>query len=153
MRYFLPKSKASEQKLRKQFLFDVFHLWFVNNGSIGGFDILESFPFCSNSNILIIYGHNYPVYKFLNDFSDSVHEDKLFIISCSIKDNSQYAQNGKKVYLSPQTNHRVFLMHGEEFGFEFDITDVELNLYNSKEKNVLSKLVSVFDFVTINRKD
>ena len=74
MRYLLQKENVSEQKLRKQFLYDVFHLWFVNNGTIGEFDIFETFPFSNNNNILLVYGHNFRVKSLLKQYYKTINE-------------------------------------------------------------------------------
>ena len=83
MRYLLQKENASEQKLRKQFLYDVFHLWFINNGTIGEFDVFETFPFSNNNNILMVYGHNSQVKSLLKQYSKMINEKDIFIISCA----------------------------------------------------------------------
>ena len=38
----------------------------------------------------------------------------------------------------------------EEFGFEFDISDVELNLFNSNVKNIYDKLKLSFDRIQLS---
>lgn len=148
MRYLLTKKNAHEQELRQQFLFEVFHLWFVNNGELGDFDILQAFPFCSNDDILIIYGHNYSIRRLFEAYSDAIYEKNIFIISCSLDNNCDYRIYGKNVFLAPQTNRRAQLLRGTEFGFDFDITQAELSLYNCREKNVFSKLLAAFELLS-----
>lgn len=145
MRYLLQKENASEQKLRKQFLYDVFHLWFVNNGTIGEFDIFETFPFSNNNNILMVYGHNFQVKSLLKLYSKMINENDIFIISCADNLKKNYSLEGKRVYLCPQNNGTVKLLRGKEFGFEFDITETELALYNCKKTNAYEKLLTAFE--------
>ena len=84
MRYLLQKENSSEQKLLSQFLYDVFHLWFINNGTIGEFDVFETFPFSNNNNnILMVYGHNFQVKSLLKQYSKMINEKDIFIISCA----------------------------------------------------------------------
>ena len=145
MRYLLQKENTSEQKLRKQFLYDVFHLWFVNNGTIGEFDILETFPFSNNNNILLVYGHDFRVKSLLQQYYKMISEKNIFIISCADNPKKNYYLKGKRVYLCTQNNGAVKLLRGEEFGFEFDITETELALYNCKKTNAYEKLLTAFE--------
>lgn len=145
MRYLLTRNNTNEQKLRQEFLFDAFHLWFVKNGEIGDYDILQSFPFHYNDDILVIYGHNYSIKQLFEAHSDRIYENNIFIISCSLDDNRDYLIQGKQVFLAPQINRRVQLLRGTEFGFSFDITEAELGLYNSHESDIFSKLISIFE--------
>lgn len=144
MRYLFQKENASEQKLLKQFLYDVFHLWFINNGTIGEFDVFETFPFSNDNNILIVYGHNFQVKFLLTQYPQMINEKDIFIISCADKFKKNYSLEGKQIYLCQQNNGTVKLLRGEEFGFKFDITETELALYNCKEMNAYKKLFVAF---------
>lgn len=145
MRYLLASSNTKEQELRQQFLFEVFHLWFFKCGNIGDFAILQSFPFNLYDDILIIYGHNYSIQQLIYENSNDIHEKNIFIISCSLNDNRNYRIQGKNVFLAPQTNRHIFLLRGSEFGFDFDVTEAELELYNNRDNDILNKLISVFN--------
>ena len=145
MRYFLAKENFREQELRRQFLFEVFHIWFVNTGVLGDFHVLQAFPFGFYDNILIIYGHNHDIRQLLKTYACAIYETNIFIISCSLSDNCDYHMNGKNVFLAPQTNRRAKLLRGTEFGFDFNITEAELGLYNSRRKDALSKLIAAFE--------
>lgn len=144
MRYLLAYKNANEQELRQQFLFEVFHLWFVKNGKIGNFDIFQSFPFQSYNDILVIYGHNYIIKQLFDYHGKDIHEKNIFIISCSLNDNRYYRIQGKNVFLAPQTYQQIFLLRGSEFGFDFDVTEAEIELYNNRDNDILNKLLSVF---------
>lgn len=148
MRYLLAQANAKEQELRQQFLFEVFHLWFVKNGKIGGFDILQSFPFQLYDDILLIYGHNYSIKQLFDTYAGDIYEKNIFIISCSLNDNRNYRIQGKNVFLAPQTNHFIYLLRGSEFGFDFNVTKAELGLYNNRDDDIFSKLLSVFEPIT-----
>lgn len=143
MRYLLQMENSSEQELRLQFLFDVFHVWFVPLGTEGGFIVFQSFPFSSwESNILIMYGHNYNIWKYLQAYL--VPECFIYIISCMSATSGHIPLHGKCVYYDSESESTTKLMCGRDFGFDFDITDAELNLYNSKQISVHKKLNSAF---------
>lgn len=148
MRYLLAHKNANEQELRQQFLFEVFHLWFVKKGKIGDFDIFQTFPFQLYNDILLIYGHNYSIKQLFDTQADAIYEKNIFIISCSLNDNRYYRLEGKNVFLAPQTNRHIFLLRGSEFGFDFDVTESELELYNTQDNNIENKLLSVFEPIT-----
>ena len=139
MRYFLRKKQRSELSLRCQYLYDVFKLWFVPTGEIGSFDILESFPF-GNDDILLIYGHNFEVVDLFEKNAAEIKEKNVAIISCRTNVPKGYSLKNKRVFLAPQRNGNAELLIGKEYGFEFDITDAELRLYNC---HILSPLEKV----------
>lgn len=145
MRYLIQKDNVLEQKSRRKFLYDVFHLWFINIGSVGSFYILEAFPFNREDNILMIYGHNYNVELLLKKFTKFLYESNIFIFSCAACFNEEYHIEGKQVYLCPQSEEKVWLLRGKEFGFDFDITETELALYNCKKIGAYEKLISAFE--------
>lgn len=145
MRYLLTKENDHEQELRKQFLFEVFHVWFINNGVLENFQVLEVFPFGFYDDILMIYGHNYRIKQLMEIHANAIYEKNIFIISCSLPNNRDYRMNGKNVFLAPQADRQAKLLRGSEFGFNFDITEAELGLYNSHEPEVFRKLVAVFE--------
>lgn len=141
MRYFLRKKQRSELSLRCQYLYDVFKLWFVPTGEIGSFDILESFPF-GNDDILLIYGHNFEVVDLFKKYPDEIEEKNVAIISCRTNVSNGYFLKNKRVFLAPQRNGTAELLSGKKYGFEFDITDAELRLYNCHISSPLKKISS-----------
>lgn len=143
MRYLLQKENAAEQKLRLQFLFDVFKIWFVAVGTEENFFVFQSFPFSSwEPDVMLIYGHNYHILPYL--MNGSVPEKYIYIISCMDADSNLISIPGKCIYYDSKSESTTNIMYGADFGFDFDITDAELNLYNSKCLTAKEKLDSVF---------
>ena len=143
MRYLLQTENVAEQKLRLQFLFDVFKIWFIPIGAEGNFIVFQSFPFSSwESDILLIYGHNYRILSYLKNGSPP--ECHIYIISCLDAFSNRISIPGKYLYFDAESEHITELLYGADFGFDFDVTDAELNLYNSKRLNAKEKLDSVF---------
>ena len=143
MRYLLRKGQRSELSLRCQYLYEVFALWFVKTSEIGCFEVLESFPF-GNDDMMIIYGHNYEIVYFFEEYKKDIVEHNIAIISCESYKVRGYRLKGKKIFLAPQRNGQSKLLVGKEYGFDFDITDAELHLYNCKLKEILKKIEAVF---------
>jgi len=148
MRYIIKQSKRHEYSERLKYLYDTFSLYFVSRGSVDGFDVFESFPFVQD-NILIIYGHNRIISKFLNKHIDDISENYIAIISCGEYENGDYRLKGKNVYLAPQrpyyNNKKCApLFKGSEYGFGFDLTEAEIKLYTCRKKDILEKIKYVF---------
>ena len=143
MRYFLRKKQRSELSLRCQYLYDVFRLWFIQTGQIGDFVVLESFPL-GNDDLALIYGHNFEIVFLFERHSTDLKEKNIAIISCEANVPKGYFLKSKRVFLGPQRNGKAELLIGSEYGFDFDITDAELRLYNCRIQGPLKKVSSVF---------
>ena len=129
MRFLLQDCQVCELTSRRQFLYDVFRVYFIETGKLNNFIILESFPSTYETDILIIYGHNLYVYNLINTASNSIREKNLFIISCAISPNIKRHLYGKKLYKAPLQESSLLLRDGQEYGFDFDISDAEFYLY------------------------
>lgn len=143
MRYFLRKMQRSEASLRRQYLYDVFKLWFVKTEETGDFDIWESFPF-GNDDLALIYGHNFEVVALFKKHATLLKEKNVAIISCEANVPRGYSLKNKKVFLAPQRNGKAEVLIGEKYDFDFDPTDAELQLYNSRMQDPLKKVSHVF---------
>ena len=144
MRYLLHKQLSNEVGLRLTYLFDVFKLWFVRKENIGCFIVLESFPSNIARDTLIVYGHNYEVQDLFHNHANALLEQSIYLITCATKKDTCYKIPNKRIYLASQMPDGLHLHYGKEFGFEFDITDIELWLYNSKINNINEKLLECF---------
>ena len=144
MRYLLPCRQRGELIPRCHYLYDTFRLCFLETGTIGNFIVLESFPFRHRSDILIVYGHNIEITTLFAESCNNIHEKNVFIISCSAIKPCDFFLPKKRVYLAPQQGESLRLRKGVNYGFKFDITDVELYLYNSSITDHLAKLLSEF---------
>lgn len=150
MRYFIDFENVrslDELRSRKAFIEDVAKLYFVLQCSIGGFIVLQSFPFIPDPDICLIYAHNYNVADLINNYINEINESNIFIISCLHGYKRAFLATKKKIYICPQEKEYVKLRYGKPYGFDFDITDVELNLYNSPYKTITEKLLSCFNLL------
>ncbi len=146
MRYFLRYNNRAETFSRKKYLEKIFNLWFIEKEIIGNFIVFESFPLTTESDICIIYGHNFEVEELLKNHRKSIPEKNIFIISCRTKNPKDFSIPNKIVYIAPQEDKKgVRLRNGAEYEFDFDISDVELNLFNAPIQPTFEKLTSVFE--------
>lgn len=144
MRYLLHFERDGEAAVRMDFLFDVFHLWFVKKEEIGRFSVYESFPFIRDD-IIMLYGHNYEIEEIFRFNPRQLYEKNVFIISCSTKRNGVFSIAKKNVFFAPQRMGRALIRNGAEYGFDFDPTDAELLLWKKRRKNIWDNLTSVFE--------
>lgn len=151
MRYFLDPRLGRNKDARREYLYETFKVFFVELPSsamderLGKSTIVfQSFPTTFEENVCIICGHNSYVAHILQIYGLEIPEKEIFIISCAYGYREQYHVKGKKVYLAPQVNEYVNQHSGKTFGFEFAITDTELNMYNNSKATVKEKLLAEF---------
>ena len=144
MRYFLTRQNEKELTFRKDYLFEVFNMWFAKSNVIGNFIVFESMPKSIDNDICLIYGHNYEIYDLLKNHREEIPEKNIFIIACEKNYEKLFRVPNKNVFLAPQTDGYIELRNGKSFGFEFDISDIELNLYNTPTKSNKNKLKELF---------
>lgn len=147
MRYFLQKEFEASFIKRRNFLYDISNLYWVPETNNSDFLCLKSFPYNINDDICIVYGHNNKTYELIKN-SGIIYEKNVYIIACAINYREKYKKIDKNVYFSPQDESDTLAPYiGDEFGFDFDITDVELNLYNCREKDFRQKLNLCFELL------
>lgn len=152
MRYILDPSLGAYKDARREYLYDTFKVFFfehlagsMNEGITQSAIVFQSLPTTFEEDICIICGHNSFVARILQNFSSEIPEKNIFIISCAHRYREQYHVKGKKVYLVPQVNEYVNVHLGKTFGFEFSITDTELNMYNNSKATAREKLLVEFE--------
>ena len=148
MRYLLPLEQRAELSGRQAYLFGIFHVYFVVTHVDHGFMTLVPFPFTSDyPSILFITGHTDQVYRYLSSQIQRISESSIVITSCFGGIFSVFSRD-RNIYVPAESGHHsfCFLRDGKLFGFEFDISDAELNLYNSRgnlSERILSSYVSL----------
>ncbi len=99
----------------------------------------------------MIVGHNYAVKNYLtcHNFKETI----VVAITCDGGcDYKRLNLPGKKLYIPYQNDENlVDLLSGKEFGFEFDVTESELQFYNSPktwslEKRIKHSFLSIKDY-------
>lgn len=142
MRYLLHETMRDEMKARQQYLFDVFKLYFLPGRPEGGF--IPLLPVGKESiDVLFITGHVHQVMAYLEDYVKSVPEETIVITSCMGKLFTEFSK--KKVIYVPDLNSRLCLLRdGAPYGFGFDISDAELDFYNSSG-STMERIMSAYD--------
>lgn len=144
IRYVMPRSMEYEATARKAYLYDTFHLSFLERSGDPDFIELVSFPFVKRQ-YLFLCGHNGQVIDYLKRHRYDLTEEIKVITSCTPRAILECLPWLKNVYFC-KTNWRgyAFLRYGAAFGFDFDITDSELDLYNAKGCNLLERIQSSY---------
>ena len=84
----------------------------------------------SSPDILFITGHTGYVLDYLTRAVKNIPEKMIVITSCMGQSFKKYATR-KEIYV-PDLNQPVCLLRdGRPYGFDFEISDAELDLYNS----------------------
>lgn len=129
MRYLIPKTQSNEIHGRQEYLYDVFHLFFHPHEL--SLDYIQLIPVgCIGPDCLFIIGHNDQVYNYISKNIDEIHEPMIIATTCFAKSLIKFC-NIKKIYVPKTRDDICNIRSGEPFGFDFDITDAELLLYNS----------------------
>ena len=107
--------------------------------------MFESFPQSFEKDVCIIFGHCFFVAYLLG--LNIIKEKEIFIISCSLSHPDIFKYKGKKIYLVPQQNGYAIQRLGEEYGFNFNPTDAEINMFLNKRDNAKEKLLKEFKLI------
>ena len=129
MRYLLHETQRGELQARQQFLFDVFRMYFLPGKPEGGFIPLVPVG-TVGPDILFITGHTGYVESYLRSAAKSIPEKAVVITSCMGQSFKKYAAR-KEIYVPDLKQPLCLLRNGRPYGFDFEISDAELDLYNS----------------------
>ncbi len=129
MRYLLHKSQRDEIAGRQLYLYDVFHMYFLPGNPEGGFIPLT--PLGPNdTDILFLTGHTDCVENYLQNTIGSTPEKTIVITSCMGKLFKKYTSK-KVIYIPDLQQPLCLLRDGKPYGFDFNISDAELDFYNA----------------------
>lgn len=129
MRYLLHESQAAELTARQGYLYNIFHVYFLPGQPEGGYIPLTPVGE-SIANILFITGHTNYVLKYLATQIDSIPENHIVITSCMGRIFRLFASK-RKIYIPNTQTAFCYLRNGIPYGFDFPISDAELDFYNS----------------------
>lgn len=142
MRYLLHETQRGELRARQQYLFDVFRMYFLPGKPEGGFiPLVPVGTGCPD--ILFITGHTDCVGNYLQDTIEGIPEKTIVITSCFGQLFRSYT--AKKVIYVPDLKQPLCrLRDGRPYGFDFSISDAELDFYNSSG-TVIDRVKSAYD--------
>lgn len=142
MRYLLHASQRSELTGRRQYLYDIFHMYFLPGQAEGGFIPLK--PLGPNIlDVLFITGHANYVGNFFQNAIGSIPEKTIVITSCLGRSFQKYSRK-KAIYVPDSTKTLCLLRNGKPYGFDFNISDAELNLLNCSG-SIMERIQSAYD--------
>lgn len=83
------------------------------------------------------------MYDYLKENIKNINEDIMVAITCFPKILKEFFSDSKEIYVFKNTNGITKKYNGEKWGGNFYITDSELDLYNSKEHDIIKKFMSL----------
>lgn len=144
MQLILQNCMRDELIARKNYFYETFHLWLVVNFYNDNYIRLVSMP-TNCLDILFIIGHNTFVKKYLK--FHKITEERIVAITCdgTIRFSSLKLP-GKTLYIPHQNKQNYAdLLDGNLYGFDFDLTESEILLYNTNQSiDVLQRLETTF---------
>lgn len=129
MRYLLHESQIQELSGRRDYLYDIFHLFFLPGTPEGGFVPLCPMG-CDGPDILFIIGHADFVKEYLKDNMKHISEKIIVATTCLPNNLKRYCAN-KEIYVPNISDGYCYIHKGKPYGFDFDPTDAELDMYNA----------------------
>lgn len=143
---------------RKEYLYNIFNLYFIIKETVyfttsiifPNYYIIESFPFNSMNNFCIIIGDTDFVMEYINTHKKDFNQKILIIITCTknrvIEMNMLLSTlKCKAIYLTKQNDNEADYYNGSKWGFNFKITQSELDFYNSNKNDIIKKLNESFE--------
>lgn len=140
MRYILLRKKLSyeEIKSRQEYLYDVFKIYTIPF-YFDNYVELRSIPE-NYGNVIFINGHNNQVYNYLLDQEPKEHD--IVMITCYQGLVKIIKFPSRDMFFTDTTTDKL---NGREYGFDFEITNSELNLYNCSYALIKEKINYSFE--------
>lgn len=145
MKLILDSKMEHELIDRFTYMYDVFHTYMFVNKKTTYYIESKSFPEKGLEYTFII-GHNSFVIKYLSEHI--IDTETLIIITCGAKKIANLNLKNivcSKIYIAKTKNYFLNVYSGNEVGFNFDITESELDLYNNREK--IDKIELSFELI------
>lgn len=149
MRYLLHESQRDELSARQKYLYDIFHMYFLPGTPEGGYIPLTPVG-SSTLDILFITGHTNYVRDYLDAMIDHIPETCICITSCMGTSFRRFASK-KELYVPNLHNDVCLLRDGNPYGFEFCISDAELDLYNETGE-IMERIRKAYDLLPCKEK-
>ncbi len=130
MRCLIDVSQEAEVIERMNYLYEVFKVYTLPRHVRGEFITLDSIPLY-DPDILIFVGHDSKVKRYIEKFHETICEKYIVLITCQAESIALKLPDDKIVFVSYQDDDASRKRRGSDYGFKFDITDSELDLYNS----------------------
>lgn len=146
MTYILQLSFEPELAVRKEYLLHTYHLYFVEVNRTSSFIELRSFPF-RDDNIVMLYGHCPWLLRYFAAYGAELKAKTKIINSCYPNIAVRLLKQ-KHIYFSKVNSvGEACCYDGSNFGFSFDITDSELDAFNSAHLPLMEQINFAYERV------
>lgn len=142
MRYLIHETQAQEICGRQDYLYDIFHLYFLPKMKENGFIPLVPLGY-ENLNILFITGHMNQVNSYMDRYIETVPEEIIVVTTC-FASRLLYYKRAKTIFVPKGDSDFCYIRKGIPYGFSFDITDAELDFYNATG-SIMERIQSAYD--------
>lgn len=142
MRYLLHQSQLNELNGRQAYLYDIFQVYFLPGKPEGSYIPLVPLGI-KGPDVLLITGHTHQVQDYLGAYIKQIPEHCIVITSCMGRHFKKFTAE-KEVYVPDIYQDYCLLRDGSPYGFEFDISDAELDLYNASG-GIKERIQSAYD--------
>ncbi len=137
--YILPKDMEREVPARLVYLRAVFHTEFSQVPDDRDYTRLVSY-LPTAENYLFLCGHNTAVEEYLRRHRGEAEGSVVVITSCTPVRMLFLLPWLRNVYFSKTRGIYTLTRHGAAFGFDFEITDSELHLLNTREFRLIDRI-------------
>ena len=144
MQLILQNCFKDELIARQKYFYETFHLWLIIKSQSDNYIKLVSMP-TNCLDILFIIGHNTFVKVYLN--CHKINEKRIVAITCDGTIRFSSLKLPGKILYIPYQNEQNYadLLHGKLYGFDFDLTESEILLYNTnKSMDAFQRLDDTF---------
>lgn len=134
MKLILDNKLKGELVDRFAYMYDVFHTYMQIDKETDYYVEASSFP-KQVLDCTVIIGHNTFIAQYL--INNRIFAEKLIVISCDAEPIINYNSKNIKcseIYIAKSDKSTVDRFYGKEYGFNFDVTESEIDLYNNRKK-------------------
>lgn len=143
MRYLIAENQSKEIVARQKYLYDTFQLYFVPRNPVDGFIPLVPLGTAELS-VIFIVGHYDQVRKYLKNNIKNIKEKTIVLITCYASKLKLFKKYEKLWFASTAENELSYCYSGKDYGFDFDITESEIDFYNSSKVEVMERIENSF---------
>ena len=143
MRYLIAENQSKEIAARQKYLYDIFQLYFIPQNPVDGFIPLVPLG-TAEFYVIFIVGHYDQVRKYLKSNIRNIEEGTIVLITCYASKLKRFKKNDKVWFVSTAENELSYCYRGKDYGFEFDITESEIDFYNCSKLEVMERIEKCF---------
>ena len=143
MTYYLARDREDEVSMRVEYLYRVFHTYFLRCADVGGFVCLKSFPF-QDDGICFVTAHNYQARALL---ATELEAETVVLNSCFPKQFMEFVGKYRVYFCKVDERGAACFRSASEYGTGFDILDSELLMLYSSKTNVLGKVRDAYSLL------